>query len=221
MLILGFSFKGGEVKITCKTESSNLGSEFCARSAFPQLVYATLLRILFIRLFRTSLWAALCCYSQGLCGYWVFICRVYPSGWCSPECQEFTGYSWAPWGRRAITWRVLSWAAGVEDGCPRPSWHLNCRKPEDWVFFHWLNKSLSSEVWGCTAAWWASRLCVVRPLKRWLFSCPLSIPCLTSACFTCAEACDWSSLGTCPRPQLWTVLIKGAGRCVLLHWFPW
>ena len=190
------------------------------KSAFPQLVCATLVKILFIRLFRASLWAALPCCYQGLCGHWVFICWVYSNGWCSPECEEFTGYTWALWGRRAITWWVLSWVAGVEDDCPRPSSHLKCRKPEDWVFFHGSNKSSSTEVWGWTAAWWASRMRMVRPLTMAVLL--PSVHPLPDQCLLHLYLGMWLIfLGTCPRPQLWTVLIKGVVCCVRLHWFPW
>ena len=48
--------------------------------------------------------------------------------------------------------------------------------------------------------------------SRWLFSCSLYIPCLTSACFTYILSSGLTFLCTCPRPQLVIVLIKGAVR---------
>ena len=72
-------------------------SEFCVRSEFPQQAYTALGEILFIKLFRIWLWAALPCYHQGHCGHWVFICYVYSNEWCPPECEEFPGCTWTPW----------------------------------------------------------------------------------------------------------------------------
>ena len=55
-------------------------------------------------------------------------------------------------------------------------------------------------------------------LSRCLLSCSLSIPCLTSACFTYTLLTWLTFPRTCLQPQLHTnVLIIGAVRGVLLH----
>ena len=67
----------------------------------------------------------------------------------------------------------------------------------------------------------ASWLIVWSGHSRWMFSCSLYIPCLTSACFTYTLLTWLTFLLTGPSPQLVIVLIKGVVRGVPLCWFPW
>lgn len=83
----------------------------------------------------------------------------------------------------------------------------------------YIKVSLDVSEWGQLTP--LGQLVVWSGHSRWLFSCCLYIPCMTSVCLPCTLLTWLTFLHTCPRPQLVIVLIQGAVRGVPLSWYPW